>query len=119
VQTGAVRDLGSHPLKLYFDLGLRVTVNTDNRLITDTTVSKELYLVHTEMGMPFKDIKALVLSGFKSTFRPFHEKQAAMRRVTAELARYDDDGNLRPGTQAPQSGAERRAQTSSPVATEG
>ncbi len=37
-----MKDLASHPLKLYFDLGLRVTVNTDNRLITDTSVSKEL-----------------------------------------------------------------------------
>jgi adenosine deaminase len=47
VQTGAVRDLASHPLKLYNDLGLRVTINTDNRLVTDTTVSKELWLCHT------------------------------------------------------------------------
>jgi adenosine deaminase len=42
VQTGAVKDLATHPLKLYYDLGLRVTVNTDNRLITDTSVSREL-----------------------------------------------------------------------------
>ncbi len=40
VQTGAIRDLASHPLKLYYNLGLRVTVNTDNRLVTDTTVSQ-------------------------------------------------------------------------------
>src|SRR3954470_20192586 len=53
VQTGAVKDLASHPIKLYFDLGLRVTVNTDNRLITDTSVSKELFLVHSKMGVPF------------------------------------------------------------------
>lgn len=99
VQTGAVRDLKNHPIKLYFDLGLRVTVNTDNRLITDTSVSKELYLVHKEMGMSFADIKSLILSGFKSAFRPFHEKQAAMRRVLAELNRYDDHGRLR--TDAP------------------
>ena len=32
----------AHPLRFYFDYGLRVTVNTDNRLITDTTVTKEL-----------------------------------------------------------------------------
>ncbi len=50
VQTGAIRDLASHPLKLYKDLGLRVTVNTDNRLITTTTVSRELWLCHTQMG---------------------------------------------------------------------
>jgi adenosine deaminase len=95
VQTGAVRDIASHPLKLYFDLGIRVTVNTDNRLITDTTVSKELWLCHTQMGVEFRDIKSLILAGFKSSFRPFHEKQAALRRVVAELDRFDDDGHLR------------------------
>jgi len=95
VQTGAVRDLASHPLKLYFDLGLRVTINTDNRLITDTTVSKELWLVHTKMGVPFADIKSMIVAGFKSSFQPFHEKQAMLRRVVAELDRYDDSGNLR------------------------
>ncbi|MEZ4371562.1 MAG: hypothetical protein R3B07_12085 [Polyangiaceae bacterium] len=94
VQTQAVETLESHPLKLYFDLGLRVTINTDNRLITDTTVSKELYLVHTKMGIPFKEIKSMIVAGFKSAFRPFHEKQAALRHVVAELSRYDDDGNL-------------------------
>jgi adenosine deaminase len=93
VQTGAVRDLGSHPLKLYFNLGLRVTVNTDNRLITDTTVSKELWLCHTQMGMPFRDIKSMIMAGFKSSFLPFHERQEYLRRVGQELARYDDEGN--------------------------
>ena len=95
VQTGAVKDLASHPIKLYFDLGLRVTVNTDNRLITDTSVSKELYLVHTQMGIPFADIKSMIVSGFKSSFQPFHEKQAVLRRVVAELDKYDDCGALK------------------------
>lgn len=95
VQTGAVRDLAVHPLKLYFDLGLRVTVNTDNRLITDTTVSKELWLAHSRLGIPFSDIKAIILGGFKSSFRPFHERQAAVRKVIVEMDRYDDNGVLR------------------------
>src|SRR5450432_400826 len=103
VQTGAVKDLASHPIKLYFDLGLRVTVNTDNRLITDTSVSKELYLVHTKMGVPFADIKCMILAGFKSSFQPFHEKQAALRRVGVELDKYDDNGNLRSASAAPPS----------------
>ena len=94
VQTGAVRNLASHPLKLYFDLGVRVTINTDNRLITDTSVSKELWLVHSQMGVPFRDVKSIVLAGFKSSFLPFHEKQVYLRRASAELARYDDDGSL-------------------------
>jgi len=93
VQTGAVRDLSSQPLKLYFNLGLRVAVNTDNRLITDTTVSKELWLCHTQMGMPFRDIKSMIMAGFKSSFLPFHERQVYLRVVGQELARYDDEGN--------------------------
>src|SRR5919198_4598490 len=40
VQTRSVADMKSHPLKFYFDFGLRVTINTDNRLITDTTSTK-------------------------------------------------------------------------------
>jgi adenosine deaminase len=96
VQTGAVRNLAAHPLKLYFDLGVRVTINTDNRLITNTSVSKELWLVHSQMGVPFEDMKSIVISGFKSSFLPFHEKQVYLRRVGAELARYEKDGRMRP-----------------------
>src|SRR5687768_582837 len=114
VQTGAVRDLGSHPIKLYFNLGLRVTVNTDNRLVTDTTVSQELWHCHTKMGMSLSDIKSMIVAGFKSSFQPFHEKQAALRRVTAELDRYTDDGSLRAAAEAPAP----RPRTSTDRATE-
>jgi adenosine deaminase len=86
VQTGAVRDFASHPLKLYHDLGVRVTVNTDNRLITDTTVSKELWLCHTQVGMGLPEINHIVLNGFKAAFLPFHQKQAWVRRINKELA---------------------------------
>jgi adenosine deaminase len=101
VQTGAVADLPSHPLKLYFDLGLRITINTDNRLITDTTVSRELWLCHSRMGLSFADIKQLIVSGFKSSFSPFHERQEYLRRVTQELQRFGDDGATRASLPAP------------------
>jgi adenosine deaminase len=109
VQTGAVKSFETHPLKLYFDLGLRVTVNTDNRLITDTSVSKELFLVHSQLGVPFRDIKSIVIAGFKSSFMPFHEKQAALRRVTQELSRFDDNGRLREPKNAEAPEEERRS----------
>lgn len=96
VQTGAVRTLAAHPLKLYFDLGLRVTINTDNRLVTDTTVSRELWHCHTEMGMGLADIKTMIVSGFKSSFLPFHVKQAYLRRVTEDLDRFTADGQVKP-----------------------
>jgi adenosine deaminase len=62
-----------------------VTVNTDNRLVTNTTVSKELWLCHKEMGFTFDDLKQVILSGFKSAFLPFHVKQQYLRRVSDEL----------------------------------
>ncbi len=96
VQTGAIADLKSHPLKLYYNLGLRVTVNTDNRLVTDTTASKELWLCHTEMGFGLSDIKQIILAGFKSAFMPFHVKQAHLRRVSDELSTFVDESG--PGT---------------------
>ncbi|HSC86734.1 MAG TPA: adenosine deaminase [Polyangiaceae bacterium] len=96
VQTGAVPSLERHPLKLYFDLGVRVTINTDNRLITKTTVSEELYRVHTELKVPFEDMKHMVVAGFKSAFLPFHDKQAALRRVSQELASFDARGRRVP-----------------------
>ncbi len=114
VQTGAVSALENHPLKLYFDLGVRVTINTDNRLITDTSVSKELFLVHRSMGVPFADIKAMIVSGFKSSFQPFHEKQAMLRKVAAELDRYDEAGRLRPSA-APTTTSDRPLRERTPA----
>lgn len=96
VQTGAVRDLSSHPMKLYCALGLRVTVNTDNRLVTDTTVSHELWHCHTKMGLSLADIKSIIVAGFKSAFLPFHVKQAYLRRVTEELERFTPEGTIKP-----------------------
>jgi adenosine deaminase len=86
VQTGSVKDLASHPLRFYFDFGLRVTVNTDNRLVTDTSVTKELSLVHRAMGFELEDILTLLVQGFKSAFLPFREKSELLRAVNRETA---------------------------------
>jgi adenosine deaminase len=99
VQTGAVRDISNHPLKFYNDLGARVTVNTDNRLITDTTVSKELYLVYSRLGVPWLVIKQIILNGFKSAFLPFHERRALLRTVATELDQFERE--FKPSLEAP------------------
>lgn len=91
VQTGAVANLETHPLRLYHDLGLRVTINTDNRLVTNTTVSTELYLAHVHMGLGFEDLKRIIVNGFKAAFMPFHRKQALVRAVAKELATFDEE----------------------------
>ncbi|HVE86266.1 MAG TPA: adenosine deaminase [Myxococcales bacterium] len=90
VQTGAVPDLASHPLRFYFDYGLRVTINTDNRLITDTTVTKELWLAHKELGLSLEDLVTIIVSGFKSAFLPFREKQDVLKQVNEEIQQTID-----------------------------
>ncbi len=86
VQTQSVAGFQSHPLKFYFDFGLRVTVNTDNRLITDTTATKELWIAHERMGFTLADVCTVLVQGFKSAFLPFREKQDLLRQVNAEIA---------------------------------
>ncbi len=86
VQTGSVADMRSHPLKFYFDFGLRVTLNTDNRLITDTTITKELGIAHREMGFTLEDLCTLLVSGFKSAFLPYREKADLLKAVNQEIA---------------------------------
>jgi adenosine deaminase len=86
VQTGSVTGFPTHPLRFYFDFGLRVTVNTDNRLITDTTSTKELLLAHRELGFSLEDLCTVLVQGFKSAFLPFREKADLLRQVNAEIA---------------------------------
>jgi adenosine deaminase len=85
VQTAAVTDYAAHPLPFYFNYGLRVTINTDNRLVTDTTVSKELLLCHQHYGFDLDDIKEIIISGFKSAFLPYREKADLLKMINKEL----------------------------------
>src|SRR5438552_13639645 len=85
VQTGAAADMATHPFKLYLGFGLRVTVNTDNRLMTDTTVTKELLLVCREFGLTAKDVCNVLVAGFKSAFLTFHDRAQLVRRAQQEI----------------------------------
>ena len=85
VQTRAVTSLRAHPLKFYLDLGIRVTINTDNRLITNTTVSRELWLMQQTFDLSLDDIRTIIVNGFKSAFIPFHEKAELLRQVNKEI----------------------------------
>jgi adenosine deaminase len=85
VQTGAVADMASHPFKFYLDFGIRVTINTDNRLITDTSVSKELAIVSRQFGLRTSDIRNILVAGFKSAFLTFHDRAQLVRKAQAEM----------------------------------
>jgi adenosine deaminase len=85
-----------HPVDFFVDYGLRVTINTDNRLITDTTVSKELWLCHQHYGWSLETIKEVIIAGFKSAFMPYREKADLLAEISAELAKVGTPASAAP-----------------------
>lgn len=85
LHTKAVESIATHPFKSYLDRGLRVTLNTDNRVISDTTLTKEYLLAVQSFGLDFAQVKRIVLNGFKSAFLPYQEKRELIREVSAQL----------------------------------
>lgn len=81
IQTQAAKSMENHPFKFYLDLGLRVTLNTDNRLITNTTMTDEYYIASKEFQLNPQNILDLVLNGVKSAFIPFEYKKWFLRDV--------------------------------------
>ena len=87
VQTRAVRSIKQHPFYLYFKRGLRVTLNTDSRLISATTVSKEIGLAARAFHLGPYEVKRIIINGFKSSFLPYSQKARLLREVNLEIDR--------------------------------
>ena len=71
VHTGAVASLEAHPFRAYFDRGFRVTLNTDDRLMSDTSMSKELEIATGNFDLTLADLEKITLNSIKSAFIDF------------------------------------------------
>jgi adenosine deaminase len=87
IHTRVARSFAEHPLRRYFDAGLVVTLNTDNRLFSATTLTDEYWLAHQHLGFGVEELKELCLLGFQSAFLPFEAKVNLLEAVDEELAR--------------------------------
>jgi adenosine deaminase len=85
VQTHAVPSVEQHPVRRYFDLGIVVCLNTDNRLMSATTVTDEYHLAHTRLGFTREEIERMILFGFESAFLPYEDRMKMVSEVRAEL----------------------------------
>ena len=81
VQTGAAPSIERHPLRLLRQLQFRVTVNTDNRLMSQVTLSSEFALLVREFGYGWSDIEWLTVNAMKSAFAPFDERLRLINTV--------------------------------------
>jgi adenosine deaminase len=81
VDTGASPSLAEHPIKLLRDLRFRVTVNTDNRLMSGVTLSSEFASLVEEFGYGWSDLRWLTVNAMKSAFVPFDERLRLISEV--------------------------------------
>jgi len=74
VQTGAVASIAEHPFDLLARLRFRVTVNTDNRLMSDCTMTTEMLLLVETFGYGWTDLQRFTINAMKSSFLHFDER---------------------------------------------
>jgi adenosine deaminase len=81
IQTGAAESLEAHPFKLFYQNRFRVTLNTDNRLMSDTSMSRELEIAARAFGLTLHDLEVLTLNAMKSAFIHYRERCDIIYRV--------------------------------------
>jgi adenosine deaminase len=86
VQTHAVPSYDAHPLREYFDQGLMVVLNTDNRLMSGTTLTEEYWLAARHLDFTFDELSRVALDSFASSFLPWQERLALLEEMRREIA---------------------------------
>jgi adenosine deaminase len=85
VQTGAAASYEKHPLRVYFDRGMNVALNTDNRLMSGTTLTDEYLYAAKYLDFSFDELCTLALNGFESAFIPWEQRMELLEKVSGEL----------------------------------
>ncbi|MEV0397620.1 adenosine deaminase [Polymorphospora rubra] len=81
VQTGAAASIAEHPIGLLRDLRFRATVNTDNRLMSGTSMSREMALLVEAFGYGWAELQWFTINAMKSAFIPFDERLAIINET--------------------------------------
>jgi adenosine deaminase/aminodeoxyfutalosine deaminase len=79
VRTGCVSGLEQHPLKTYVDLGLMVTLNTDDPAMFETSMTREYQIAQDVFGFPDEMLKRLAMNSFQASFLPEDKKKEYLR----------------------------------------
>jgi adenosine deaminase len=98
LQTSAIKNMREHPLSFYLDYGLRVTINTDNRLISNTTLTDEYMIAINELGLGYPEVKNIIINGFKSAFISYRDRVVLLNKALAEMETLEEielEGKIR------------------------
>ncbi|MDP6339428.1 MAG: adenosine deaminase [Candidatus Marinimicrobia bacterium] len=83
--TYSVRSLKHHPIRFYYDQGIRVTLNTDNRLMSNTTLTKEFGIARDLFGFTLHDFREVTIIAMKSAFLPHIVRKDLVKSIAEEL----------------------------------
>nr|WP_269813130.1 adenosine deaminase [Ornithinimicrobium sediminis] len=81
LQTGAAAGVAEHPVTLLERLRFRVTLNTDNRLMSGTSMTREMELLVREAGWELPDLRRVTVDAIKSAFLPYPRRRAVIDEV--------------------------------------
>ncbi len=85
LHSGAVSDMGIHPLPQMIDSGLQVTLNTDDPGISNIRLSDEYYTAVAELGLSIETLKGLILAAVQAAFIPDRGKRELERDLKRAL----------------------------------
>ncbi len=86
VQTKVAPSYSLHPFREYFDRGLNVVLNTDNRLMSGVTLTDEYVHASQSLAFSFDELARIALNGFESSFLPYEERMKLVARAQQEIA---------------------------------
>jgi adenosine deaminase len=86
VQTRVAASYETHPFREYYRRGLNVVLNTDNRLMSDVTLTDEYLHAARELDFTFDELSDVALNGFESAFLPFAERDQLIARARERIA---------------------------------
>lgn len=86
VQTRVVRSAAEHPVRAYRDSGVAVTLNTDNRLVSGTTLTDEYWKAHRELGFSWDELVQVARTGFQSAFLRRDLRAELVEEIEREIA---------------------------------
>jgi adenosine deaminase len=85
LQTGAMQNFGHHPLRDLYQLGVAVTLNTDDPSISDTTLTDEYMVAVKGMGLSLRDLRIFNRNSIRAAFMPEHERRRLEHAILEEF----------------------------------
>jgi adenosine deaminase len=96
LRTGVIPSIDHHPIRIYLDRGIPLSINTDDPKLFNNSLAEEYFALHTDLGFSIPEIHSLIKQGVTSSWLPEERKQELLQRISREIdsmsGQYDERG---------------------------